>query len=84
MISNDINFTVYRKLLTTAIMGETNASVAYAQPLLYKPMFGYYSVPMVSFFFTSQEGVKEASKVVKRSVLPVKNTRKLGKKRHEI
>ncbi|WP_210433931.1 urease subunit alpha [Acidianus brierleyi] len=63
-----------------AIMGETNASVAYAQPLLYKPMFGYYSAPMVSFFFTSQEGVKEASKVVKRSVLPVKNTRKLGKK----
>ncbi|MQL54393.1 urease subunit alpha [Acidianus ambivalens] len=63
-----------------ALMGETNASIAYAQPVLYKPMFGYYSAPMVSFFFTSQEGVNEASKILKRRVLPVKNTRKLGKK----
>ncbi|BDC18871.1 urease subunit alpha [Acidianus sp. HS-5] len=63
-----------------ALMGDTNASIAYAQPVVYKPMFGYYSAPMVSFFFTSQEGVKEASKILRRRVLPVKNTRKLGKK----
>jgi urease subunit alpha len=63
-----------------AIMGETNASVAYAQPVFYKPMFGYYSTNITSLFFVSEDGVKEASKVLKRPVVPVKNTRKLGKK----
>ncbi|ARM75411.1 urease subunit alpha [Acidianus manzaensis] len=66
--------------ITWAMMGETNASIAYAQPVLYKPMFGYYAPHITSFVFTSMEGVKEVEKIVKRKVLPIKNTRKLGKK----
>ncbi|EZQ12273.1 urease subunit alpha [Candidatus Acidianus copahuensis] len=62
-----------------ALMGDTNASIAYSQPVLYKPMFGYYT-KVTSFMFTSQEGVENASKVVRRRVLPVSGTRKLGKK----
>lgn len=67
-------------VIAWAIMGDTNASIAYAQPLSYKPMFGYYAPHFTSYVFSSQEGVKEVEKVVKRRVLPVKNTRKLGKK----
>ncbi|AWR96861.1 urease subunit alpha [Acidianus sulfidivorans JP7] len=66
--------------ITWATMGDTNASIAYAQPVLYKPMFGYYAPNITSYVFTSMEGVKEVEKIVKRKVLPVKNTRKLGKK----
>jgi urease subunit alpha len=63
-----------------SLMGDTNASIAYSQPVLYKPMFGYYSAKRVSLMFSAQDGVQEISKVVGRKVVPVKNTRKLGKK----
>jgi urease subunit alpha len=63
-----------------AIMGDTNASVAYSQPLRYKPMFGYYAPHLTSFFFVSQVSVERVSKSLRRRVLPVKGTRKLGKK----
>ncbi|GAA5419218.1 urease subunit alpha [Sulfurisphaera tokodaii] len=66
--------------ITWALMGDTNASIAYAQPVLYKPMFGYYSAKSVSFFFSATDGVENLSKIVRRRVLPVKNTRHLTKK----
>ncbi|BDB98660.1 urease subunit alpha [Saccharolobus caldissimus] len=63
-----------------ALIGDTNASIAYSQPILYKPMFGYFSGKSVSFMFSAAEGVERISKFVRRRVLPVKNTRHLGKK----
>ncbi len=62
-----------------ALMGETNASVAYAQPVWYKPMFG--SMSNTSFVFSSSEGVGNVKKLgLRKAVLPVKNTRKIGKR----
>ncbi|BCU71614.1 urease subunit alpha [Stygiolobus caldivivus] len=63
-----------------ALMGDTNASIAYSQPVLYKPMFGYYSAKTVSLWFSASEGVNSISNVVKRRVVPVKNTRNISKK----
>ncbi|MEM1859398.1 MAG: urease subunit alpha, partial [Metallosphaera sp.] len=48
--------------ISWALMGETNASIAYAQPVLYKPMFGF-TAP-VSLLFSSLDGVNEAGKNV--------------------
>ncbi|WP_174631947.1 urease subunit alpha [Metallosphaera tengchongensis] len=61
-----------------ALMGDTNASIAYAQPVVYKPMFGYADRSL-SLLFSSLDGVERAEKEVKRKVVPVKNTRGLGK-----
>lgn len=62
-----------------ALMGETNASIAYSQPVLYKPMFGFGS-RATSLMFSCEEGVERASKNVMRRVVAVKNTRHLSKK----
>ncbi|ADX82330.1 urease subunit alpha [Sulfolobus islandicus] len=64
--------------ITWALMGETNASIAYAQPVLYKPMFGFNNTSL-SLLFTADSGVENAKKVVKRSVAPVRNTRTINK-----
>lgn len=62
-----------------ALMGETNASVAYAQPVWYKPMFG--AMANTSYVFSSADGVENVRKLgLRKGVLPVKNTRKIGKK----
>lgn len=63
-----------------ALMGDTNASIAYSQPVLYKPMFGYYSAKTVSLWFSAADGVENISKVVRRKVVPVRNTRNISKK----
>lgn len=64
--------------ITWALMGETDASIAYAQPVLYKPMFGFNNTSL-SLLFTADSGVENAKKVVKRSVAPVRNTRTINK-----
>lgn len=61
-----------------ALMGETNASIAYSQPITYKPMFGF-SYPPLSLLFSSQEGVGNAGKAVRRRAVAVKNTRNITK-----
>jgi hypothetical protein len=62
-----------------ALMGETNASVAYAQPVWYKPMFG--AMANTSYVFSSADGVENVRKLgLRNGVLRVKNTRKIGKK----
>ncbi|MCG3109595.1 Urease subunit alpha [Metallosphaera sp. J1] len=63
--------------ISWALMGETNASIAYAQPVMYKPMFGFRNP--LSLLFSSQDGVSKAEKVVRRRVVPVKNTRTISK-----
>lgn len=65
-------------LIAWALMGETNPSIAYSQPVWYKPMFGSY-VPHISLFFSSSVGEENISKVVRKRVVQVKNTRGLNK-----
>jgi len=63
-----------------ALMGETNASVAYAQPVWYKPMFGSMA-GNTSFLFSSMDGIDNVRKLgLRKGVLPVRNTRRIGKK----
>jgi len=63
-------------MIAAAAMGDPNASIPTPQPVHYRPMFGAKSVT-----FVSKAALKNSSlRKVKKPLVAVKNTRKLGKK----
>src|SRR6516162_592691 len=69
--------------IAAAIMGDPNASIPNPQPEYYRPMFGAYgrSLTQSSVTFVSQAALKKrAISEVTKKLLPVTNTRKIGKR----
>jgi urease subunit alpha len=66
--------------ITAAIMGDPNASIPNPQPELYRPMFGAFgrSLTESSVTFVSQAAMEKSNGLAKR-LLPVTNTRAIGK-----
>src|SRR5689334_8851888 len=66
--------------ITAAIMGDPNASIPNPQPELYRPMFGAFgrSLTESSVTFVSQASLEKSNGLAKR-LLPVTNTRTIGK-----
>ena len=68
-----------------AVMGDPNASLPTPQPTYYRPMFGSYGRLLADTCVTfvsqaaHQSGIAERLEL-SRQVIPVKNTRKIGKK----
>jgi urease subunit alpha len=63
-------------MIAAAAMGDPNASIPTPQPVHYRPMFGARAVT-----FVSKAALKNPSlKKLKRPLVAVKNTRKIGKK----
>jgi urease subunit alpha len=68
--------------ITAAIMGDPNASIPNPQPEFYRPMFGAFgrSLTQSSVTFVSQALLeKGAMSGLAKKLLPVTNTRKIGK-----
>jgi urease subunit alpha len=68
--------------IAAAIMGDPNASIPNPQPEYYRPMFGAFgrALAQSSVTFVSQAALeKRAVSGVAKKVLPVTNTRKIGK-----
>jgi urease subunit alpha len=68
-----------------AVMGDPNASLPTPQPTYYRPMFGSYGQLMadtcVTFVSQAAHGAGIAERLdLRRQVIPVKNTRTIGKK----
>jgi urease subunit alpha len=69
--------------IAAAIMGDPNASIPNPQPEYYRPMFGAFGRAMTksSVTFVSQAGLEKSEKLrLAKKLLPVKNTRKIGKR----
>jgi len=69
--------------ITAALMGDPNASIPTPQPDYYRPMFGAFgrSVTESSVTFVSQAGLKKAATLgLAKKLLPVTNTRTIGKR----
>jgi urease subunit alpha len=69
--------------IAAAIMGDPNASIPNPQPEYYRPMFGAFgrSLTESSVTFVSQAGLEKAKTLgLSKKILPVKNTRKIGKR----
>ena len=71
--------------IAAAAMGDPNASIPTPQPVHYRPMFGAFgtAVEASGVTFVSEAGFAEdvASKLdLKKSVLPVRDTRQIGKR----
>jgi urease subunit alpha len=69
-------------VIAAAIMGDPNASIPNPQPEYYRPMFGAFGRMMTesSVTFVSQALVKKGETFgVAKRLLPVTNTRKIGK-----
>ncbi len=63
-------------MIAAAAMGDPNASIPTPQPVHYRPMFGAKAVT-----FVSKAALKNASlRELKKPLVAVKNTRKIGKK----
>ena len=72
-------------LISWAVMGDPNASLPTAQPTYYRPMFGAYGDALPATCVTFVSGAAHAAGVkqrlgLRRQVLPVRNTRKIGKR----
>ena len=70
-------------MIAAAIMGDPNASIPNPQPEYYRPMFGAFGRAMTesSVTFVSQALVqKDESLGLAKRLLPVTNTRKIGKR----
>ncbi len=70
-------------MITAAVMGDPNASIPTPQPEYYRPMFGALgqALPQSAVVFVSQAGLRRAqSLALTKTVLPVTNTRKIGKR----
>ena len=71
-------------MIAAAAMGDPNASIPTPQPVHYRPMFGSFGKAMrgTSVTFVSKAFLqgKEAKKMKLRTLVPVKNVRKVGKK----
>ena len=69
-------------MIAAAIMGDPNASIPTPQPEYYRPMFGAFGRALGEscVTFVSQAGLKKAERLgLSKQVLPVMNTRKIGK-----
>jgi urease subunit alpha len=69
--------------IAAAIMGDPNASIPNPQPEYYRPMFGAFgrSLTESSVTFVSQAGLEKVKTLgLSKNILPVKNTRKIGKR----
>jgi urease subunit alpha len=69
-------------MIAAAIMGDPNASIPTPQPEYYRPMFGAFGGALGEscITFVSQAGLKSAESLgLSKQVLPVMNTRKIGK-----
>jgi len=67
------------------LMGDPNASLPTPQPVYYRPMFGAFGDALPATCLTFVSGAAHASGVgarlgLKRQVMPVRNTRKIGKR----
>ena len=63
-------------MIAAAAMGDPNASIPTPQPVHYRPMFGAKAVT-----FVSKAALKNSSlKTLRKPLVAVKNTRKIGKK----
>lgn len=70
-------------VIAAAIMGDPNASIPNPQPEYYRPMFGAFGRALTesSVTFVSQAVMEKAGKLgVAKKLLPVANTRKIGKR----
>jgi urease subunit alpha len=71
-------------MIAAAAMGDPNASIPTPQPVHYRPMFGSFGKALrgTSVTFVSKAFLqgKEAQKLNLRTLVPVKNVRKVGKK----
>lgn len=66
-----------------AAMGDANASIPTVQPVIGRPMFGYYDTSQTSICWVSQASVdngKIKSYGLKKMIEPVKGCRNLSKK----
>jgi urease subunit alpha len=69
--------------IAAAIMGDPNASIPNPQPEYYRPMFGAFGRSMTesSVTFISQAALKKSEMLgLAKKILPVTNTRKIGKR----
>jgi urease subunit alpha len=69
-------------MIAAAIMGDPNASIPNPQPEYYRPMFGAFGRAMTesSVTFVSQALVQRGESLgLAKKLLPVSNTRKIGK-----
>src|SRR5215472_6765386 len=70
-------------VIAASIMGDPNASIPNPQPEYYRPMFGAFgrSLTESSVTFVSQAALKKCEMLgLAKSLLPVSNTRKIGKR----
>jgi urease subunit alpha len=70
-------------MIAAAIMGDPNASIPNPQPEYYRPMFGAFGRAMTesSVTFVSQALVQKGESLgLAKKLLPVANTRKIGKR----
>ncbi len=71
-------------MIAAAAMGDPNASIPTPQPVHYRPMFGSFAKALrgTSVTFVSKAFLqgKEAKRMNLRTLVPVKNVRKAGKK----
>jgi urease subunit alpha len=70
-------------MIAAAIMGDPNASIPNPQPEYYRPMFGAFGRAMTesSVTFVSQALVQKSESLgLAKKLLPVTNTRKIGKR----
>jgi urease subunit alpha len=68
--------------IAAAIMGDPNASIPNPQPEYYRPMFGAFgrSLTQSSVTFVSQAALEKSAMLrLSKKLLPVTNTRKIGK-----
>jgi len=69
-------------MISAAIMGDPNASIPNPQPEYYRPMFGAFGRCLTesSVTFVSQAALAKSERLgLARKLLPVMNTRKIGK-----
>ena len=67
------------------VMGDPNASLPTPQPVYYRPMFGAFGDALPATCLTFVSGAAHAAGIgarlgLKRQVVPVRNTRKIGKR----
>jgi urease subunit alpha len=72
-------------MISWAVMGDPNASLPTPQPTYYRPMFGAYGDALSTTCVTFVSGAAHAAGIkqslgLRRQVLPVSNTRKIGKR----
>jgi urease subunit alpha len=72
-------------MISWAVMGDPNASLPTPQPTYYRPMFGGYGDALSRTCVTFVSGAAHAAGIkqsleLRRQVLPVSNTRKIGKR----